>query len=270
MLENRPSLAPPDRSFVNLGDITLHYTTHGAGMPLLLIHGGWGLAVNGFEFQTRTLADEFRLIVPDRRGYGQSTHVIGFDADFHWQHAQDMLRLLDALKIERAWVWGHSDGAVIAAIMSILAPGRIGGFIFEGGHLFCRKRDSDYPMDKILFDPMLIPEAAQHRLAEYHGAGYWPQVIRNWAGGWVALHDRVGEDLYRGRLSAITCSSLIIHGAQDEYTFRNEIEDLARRIPNARLVIYPDGGHSIHDDPAVREVCTRIVREFLGECMMVS
>ena len=68
---------------IDLGDITLHYTSYGpsGGTPLLLIHGGWGLAVNGFDFVARTLADEFQLIVPDRRGYGQSTHVVGFDAD---------------------------------------------------------------------------------------------------------------------------------------------------------------------------------------------
>jgi pimeloyl-ACP methyl ester carboxylesterase len=255
---------------VDLDDITLHYTTHGTGMPLLLIHGGWGLAVNGFEFQTRTLADEFQLIVPDRRGYGQSTHVVGFDADFHWQHAYDMVRFLDALKIDRVLVWGHSDGAIIAAIMALLAPDRIGGFIFEGGHLYCRKPDSDYPMDKIGLDPTLIPEAAQSRLADYHGADYWLQVIRNWAGGWVALHDRVGEDLYRGRLSEITCPALIIHGAHDEHTFPHEIEELARRIPHARLVIYPDGGHSIHDSRALREACTQMAREFLRECNLAS
>ncbi len=233
-----------------------------------MIHGGWGLAVNGFEFQTRVLADEFQLTVPDRRGYGQSTHVIGFDADFHWQHAHDMLGLLEALRIDRALVWGHSDGAVIAAIMSILAPERINGFIFEGGHLFCRKPYSDYPMDKIALDPTLIPEAAQRRLAAYHGADYWPQVIRNWAGGWVALHDRLADDLYGARLSEIKCPSLILHGAHDEHTFPNEIEELARRMPRTRLMIYPDGGHSIHDDRALRETSTQVVREFLRECII--
>lgn len=247
---------------IDLGDITLHYTSYGAGTPLLLIHGGWGLAVNGFDYVARALADEFQLIVPDRRGYGSSTHVVGFEADFHWLRARDMLRLLDALKVDRTLVWGHSDGAIIAAMMAILAPDRISGFIFEGGHLYCRKPDSDYPMDKIAFDPTLIPEAAQTRLAAYHGDEYWPQVIRNWAGGWVALHDRVGEDLYRGRLGEITCPSLIIHGAHDEHTFPREIDELARRIPHARLTIYPDGGHSIHDDRALREPCARLAREF--------
>ena len=110
---------------VSVNDITLHYTTHGHGEPLLLIHGGWGLSINGFHYQEKTLAHDYRLIIPDRRGYGQSTHVVGFDADFHWQHADDLLKLLDELKIDRVRVWGHSDGAVIGAIMAILAPDRV-------------------------------------------------------------------------------------------------------------------------------------------------
>jgi pimeloyl-ACP methyl ester carboxylesterase len=248
---------------IDLGDVTLHYIEHGAGEPLLLIHGGWGLAVNGFEYQARALADEFRLIIPDRRGYGQSTRVYGgFDADFHWQHADDLQRFLDARQIERVSVWGHSDGAVIAAIMAVLAPPRIRALVFEGGHLYCRKPEADYPMAEFALDPTLIPKAAQVRLAQYHGDDYWPQVIRNWAGGWVALNDRVG-DLYRGRLNEITSPALIIHGAQDEHTFPREIEQLAALIPNARLLIYPDGGHSVHDSRALRETCTQTVREFL-------
>lgn len=252
---------------IDLGDVTLHYTEHGAGEPLLLIHGGWGLAVNGFEYQARVLADEFRLIIPDRRGYGQSTRVYGgFDADFHWQHAGDLLRFLDALQIDRVSVWGHSDGAVIAAIMALLAPPRIRAVVFEGGHLYCRKPGSDYPMDKFALDPTLIPEVAQIRLAQYHG-DYWPEVIRNWATGWVALNDRVG-DLYRGRLNEITSPALIIHGAQDEHTFPQEIEKLAALIPNARLLIYPEGGHSVHDSRALREICTHTVREFLRQSLL--
>src|SRR5512141_1212942 len=100
---------------VAINDINLHYTTHGHGDPLLLIHGGWGLSINGFHYHEKTLAHDFRLIIPDRRGYGPSTHVSCFDADFHWQHADDLLKLLEALKIDQARVWGHSDGAVIGA-----------------------------------------------------------------------------------------------------------------------------------------------------------
>lgn len=248
---------------VPVNDITLHYTTHGRGEPLLLIHGGWGLSINGFHYQEKTLAHDYRLIIPDRRGYGKSTHVVGFDADFHWQHADDLLKLLDILKIDRTRVWGHSDGAVIGAIMAIRAPDRVRGLVFEGGHLYKRKAAPQFQMLETYADPHLLPEAARLKLAEYHGADYWPQVIRNWTGAWIELHQREG-DLYRNRLAEIRCPVLIIHGAHDEHTSAAEKEELSRRIPHARLVIYPEGGHSLHDQRETRDACTRLAREFFA------
>ncbi len=248
---------------VVVNDVTLHYTLHGHGDPLLLIHGGWGLGVNGFHYQEQTFAHDYRLIIPDRRGYGQSTHIYGFDADFQWQHADDLLKLLDALQIDRVRVWGHSDGAIIGAIMAILAPDRVGALVFEGGHLYNRKAESQVQMLQAYDDPDRLPEAARVKLARYHGESYWPQVIRNWAGGWIELYQRDG-DLYRNRLAEIRSRVLIIHGAHDEHTPVSEMEELTRRIPNARLTIYPDGGHSLHDQREIRAECTRLAREFLA------
>jgi pimeloyl-ACP methyl ester carboxylesterase len=249
---------------VAINDIALHYTMHGRGDPLLLIHGGWGLGINGFHFQEKTLVREYRLIVPDRRGYGKSSHVEGFNADFHWQHADDLLKLLAVMKIDRVRMWGHSDGAIIGAIMAILAPDRVRALIFEGGHLYNRKTESQFQMQQVYADPNLLPEAARIKLARYHGEDYWPQVIRNWAGAWVELYQRDG-DLYRDRLAEIRCPVLIVHGAHDEHTPVSEMEELARRIPNTRLAIYPDGGHSLHDQRETRDACTREVQEFLHD-----
>jgi 3-oxoadipate enol-lactonase len=249
---------------VKVGDVRIHYTTHGHGEPVLLIHGGWGLGVNGFHYQEKTLTHDHRLIVPDRRGYGQSTHAFGFDADFHWQHAADLLKFLDALKIDRVAVWGHSDGAIIAAIMAIAAPDRLSRFIFESGHLYNRKTESSLQIQQVYDDPSLLPEAARLKLAQYHGGDYWPQVIRNWAGAWIELYQRAG-DLYYDRLAEIRCPALIIHGAHDEHTPVSEMEELVRRISNARLVIFPDGGHSLHDQRETREACTQLAREFFAE-----
>jgi non-heme chloroperoxidase len=247
---------------VPVDDISLHYTTHGHGDPLLLIHGGWGLSINGFHYQEKTLAHDFRLIIPDRRGYGKSSHVVGFNAGFHGQHAGDLLKFLDALQIDRVRVWGHSDGAVIGAIMAIRAPNRVRALVFEGGHLYNRKTESQFQMQQVYADPNLLPEAARAKLAHYHGEDHWPQVIRNWAGAWIELYQRAG-DLYHNRLAEIRSPVLIIHGAHDEHTPVAEMEELARRIPHARLIIYPDGGHSLHDQRETREACSREAREFL-------
>ena len=146
--------------------------------------------------------------------------------------------------------------------MTILAPDRVRGLVFEGGHLYNRKAESKFQMQQLYDNPNLLPEVARAKLAHYHGEDYWPQVIRNWAGAWLELYQREG-DLYRNRLAEIRSPTLIVHGARDEHTPASEVEELARRILRARLMIYPDGGHSLHDQRETREACTRTAREFL-------
>ncbi len=248
--------------YAELNEVTLYYEEHGQGTPLLLLHAGWGLAVNDFAHQQGALADEFRMIVPDRRGYGRSTRVQMLGADFHWQAAEDMWALLDLLQVNQTCIWGHSDGAVIGAIMAITQPARVRGLVFEGGHLYTRKPRTQSAFEQVYSDPALLPEPVQRKMAHYHGQETWQPVIRNWAGAWLELAKREG-DLYRGRLGEITCPTLVILGGQDEHTPVSEMEELTRRVPNARLSVYPEAGHCVHDARSTREACTQEAREFM-------
>ena len=248
--------------YIELDGSQLYYCALGQGAPLLLLHAGWGLAINGFAYQEKALAGEFRMIVPDRRGYGRSTRVESLGADFHWQAAEDMFALLDAVQAPDAFIWGHSDGAVIGAMMAITRPARVRGLVFEGGHLYNRKPLSLPVFEQLYRDPTLLPKAAQQKLEAYHGAEGWPQVIRNWAGAWLDLAHREG-DLYRGRLGEMACPTLVMLGEQDEHTPVGEMQELTRRIRNARLSVYPQAGHCVHDGRLTRAACTQEARDHL-------
>ena len=254
---------------VHLDEIALHYETCGQGAPLLLLHAGWGLAINSFAYQEAALADEFQMTVPDRRGYGGSTRIDHLDADFHWQAAQDMFDLLDATGIHRTSIWGHSDGAVVGALMAITQPDRVHALIFEGGHLYSRKPLSHSIFEQLVLDPTLLPAPAQNKLSAYHGADTWQLIIRNWAGAWLELAKRQG-DLYRGRLGEIVCPTRVMHGAQDEHTPVGEMQALAQRIPRARLSVYAEAGHCVHDGRSTRAACTKEAREFLRQAHQIA
>jgi haloalkane dehalogenase len=97
------------------GPVRIYYREAGAGIPLVFLHGGWGYEVYPFDRAIEALRGRFRILIPDRSGYGRSTPLTKLPADFHRRAAIEMARFLDALKIERAVLWGHSDGAVIAS-----------------------------------------------------------------------------------------------------------------------------------------------------------
>jgi esterase len=239
---------------VEVQDTSIHYESYGpnGGPPLLLLHAGWGLPINGFEHQVAVLGDRYRILIPHRRGYGRSSRVAALKADFHQEAAADMLAVLDHAQAPDAYLWGHSDGAVVGAWMAILAPRRARALVFEGGHLRARKdseRGQAY-MERVRSRPETLPDEIQFALAAAHGADYWKRLLWMWTEAWRLLYEQDG-DVYAGRLPEIRCPVLALHGAHDPHTPLGEIEQLAAQIPRARTLFFPEGGHSVHDDPAL-------------------
>jgi len=111
--------------------ISLYYETEGHGPPLLLIHGGMG---NGGQFdkQRPAFAPTHRLIVPDCCAQGRTTDRPG-PLTYH-DMAEDMIALLDSLKLRRVDVMGWSDGANIGLDMAIHHPDRVDHLVTFGAN----------------------------------------------------------------------------------------------------------------------------------------
>jgi non-heme chloroperoxidase len=92
----------------NNADVEIHYEDHGAGQPVVLIHG-YPLSGRAWDKQVPALlAAGHRVITYDRRGFGQSSQpVIGYDYD---TFAADLDTLLEHLDLRGAVLAGHSMG----------------------------------------------------------------------------------------------------------------------------------------------------------------
>src|SRR5204863_9000496 len=105
-----------------MSPVRIRYRECGRGAPLVFLHGGWGYEVYPFDRQIAALASTHRIIIPDRSGYGGSSRVPSLATDFHDAAAAETLAVVDALGLGRPALWGHSDGAVIAALIGLRAP----------------------------------------------------------------------------------------------------------------------------------------------------
>lgn len=122
----RPDNAPARshrRRMVGSGDARLEASSRGMGEPLLLIRTA--LSVDHLEplAAQPALADRYRIITYDRRGYGVSTPSTGpgsIDRD-----ALDALAVLDAHGVGRAHVFGDSFSAAIALQLALTASARV-------------------------------------------------------------------------------------------------------------------------------------------------
>jgi non-heme chloroperoxidase len=92
----------------NSADIEIYYEDHGAGQPVVLIHG-YPLSGRGWDKQVPALLDAgYRVITYDRRGFGQSSQPTeGYDYD---TFAADLSALLEHLDLRDAVLVGHSMG----------------------------------------------------------------------------------------------------------------------------------------------------------------
>jgi non-heme chloroperoxidase len=92
----------------NSADIEIHYEDHGAGQPVVLIHG-YALSGRAWDKQVPALLGAgYRVITYDRRGLGQSSQpTIGYDFD---TFAADLHALLEHLDLRETVLMGHSMG----------------------------------------------------------------------------------------------------------------------------------------------------------------
>jgi pimeloyl-ACP methyl ester carboxylesterase len=228
----------------------IHYREFGAGTPLLFLHGGWGYHIFPINRQLPALKD-YRVLIPDRSGYGLSTKPAEFGVDFHRRAAAESFAFLDALGIEEAVLWGHSDGSVIAAWMGLMAPERCRGVVLEAFHYFRRKLRSRTFFEEMVVAPEGFGERVQKVLGHEHGEDYWRELLRSEGTTWLEiakLADAGAEDLYEGRLGEMKIPAVFLQGAADPRTDPGEMEAVQRALPAGEIQLIESGGHCPHNE----------------------
>src|SRR5512140_314625 len=109
-----------EQGYVDNDGARIWYSAFGSGAPVVLLHGGMGNSGN-WGYQVPALVQNgYRAVVIDSRGHGRSTR----DARPYSYElmAADVLRVMDALRIEKAALVGWSDGACTALILADQNP----------------------------------------------------------------------------------------------------------------------------------------------------
>jgi len=119
---------PPLGGFVETAAGRLHYTDHGAGVPIVLIHGA-SVNLRDLYFSLREpLSGSHRVLCFDRPGYGYSSRVGGA-----WQspthQARAIREALERLGIESPILVGHSWGAALALAYALEFPRELRGVV---------------------------------------------------------------------------------------------------------------------------------------------
>lgn len=235
---------------------------HGAAPPLVFLHEGLGSVAMWKDFPQQLCQRlGMRGLVYSRFGYGRSTpRPAGerFAVEFMHREARAALpALLDALGIERARLFGHSDGGSIALLAAAALPGRIDAVVAVAPHVFVEPISvTSIAAARTAY----LEQGLRERLAKYHDdvdSAFW---------GWndVWLDPAFRDWNIEAELDTLRCPLLAVQGEDDEYGTLEQIDAIARRLPKTRLLALANCGHSPHRDQP--EALIDAAGAFLREC----
>jgi pimeloyl-ACP methyl ester carboxylesterase len=247
-----PMPAPVEEGRVELPGASLHYSTYGDGAPLLLLHGGAG---NGehWAFQVPALARRFRVIVLDARGHGRSTRD---DRPFGYHRmAEDLVAVMDALRIAQAAVVGWSDGGIVGLDVAVHHPERVTALVAFGANF-----------DRAGFrkgGPTATFAAYMRRCEEdYRRLSPTPDGFPPFLAA-LRVMWRSEPSYAPAQLARIRARTLVLDGEHDEILRQDHARALARHIPGASVLFIPAASHFAHWQRP--EAFNEAVLEFLGE-----
>jgi pimeloyl-ACP methyl ester carboxylesterase len=228
----------------------LWYAEFGRGEPVLLLHGGLANS-NYWANQVRGLMGHYRVIVMDSRGHGRSTRdaqPFGYDL-----MADDVVGLLDYLKIRRVALVGWSDGAIIGLDIAMHHPERLSKLF-----AFAANYDTAGVAD-IGASPVFTAFEARAG-QEYAALSPTPRNYGAFLKAITAMWNREPK-WHRSDFEHITVPTWIVDADHDEAITHDQPRTMADWIPNAGLLIEPDVSHfAFLQDP---DQFTRDVEHFL-------
>jgi len=249
---------------LDAGDLSIAISEAGAGeRHLLLMHGFTGAKEDFGEVLDRFADAGWHAVAPDLRGHGGSSQPASEDAYDLELFADDLWALVDALGWDRLVLLGHSLGGMIAQVVATRHPSRLRGLVLmdtshgppdgvDGSMLdvgVAVVREQGMDALRVLQDEHAAPLETPAALRLRAERPDWEEFERrkflsSSAAMWAAMAPKMLSQADRlDSLSTLPMPVLVVVGEQDE-PFLGHSQRMAKAIPDARLVVIPDAGHS--------------------------
>ncbi len=268
---------------ITANGLTFHVQQAGSGPDLVLIHGLTGDLSIWFLSRTITvLAETHRVTAYDLRGHGYTDAPTEGYTSF--DHAQDLLSLLDVLDIAQARLVGHSFGAVIAMHAAVIAPRRVDALVLSDpyypalrhledvsrwGHWQNFRHEAEEAgvslSSDTWYDLTTFFDQVRHldneRLLRFRQAVGLPALKRvlRLAGTTCGRDSKLADGLSSEQISGVTQPTLALYG--ESSPFLNTADHLIEHMPNCRGLRIPGAQHRAPEENP--EGFVLAVREFL-------
>jgi pimeloyl-ACP methyl ester carboxylesterase/quercetin dioxygenase-like cupin family protein len=258
----------------------LAYVERGEGEPLILVHGN-GSDLRNWSKQIDEFAQHYHVYAYSRRCHYPNA-CTGREDDYTYaQHVKDLFAFMDALKIQKARVVGHSYGATIVGLAATMQPERFTSIVLaEPGF---RQLLPQIQADQAQYSQNQIHAMMRKMFLKQHNLDAAMQTYAEWVrtGSWDQMDPVTKQSMldngkamiaYTAHAEApafvcetakkVTMPMLVVYGEESAPNNRIIASTLAECATRAKRAVVPNAAHAMHRQNP--EAFNKAVLEFLG------
>lgn len=242
--------------YANIDDVKIHYKIYGTGDPLILLHGSLENIDEWFK-QIPDFSKKYKVIAIDNRGHGKSTFT---DRKLDYQLlGEDVLGLMNELKIDSAHIVGFGDGGIIGLTLAINHPEKVRKLVAIGANY---KVDTTAVYSEVL---KKVEEWNSDKIYQYvrnHFKGYPNYGLIDAFTQRMKTLLLTEPNLTTADLNRIKCPTLFITGDHDIIKLPHTTE-MFESVKQGYLAVIPGTKHYPHKERPL--VVNPIILDFLSK-----
>jgi len=242
---------------ITLYGTKVYYEEYGSGVPLLLLHGGFG-SIHDFQLVVPELANHFKVIAVDSPGHGRSEQTDTLSFELMSNYISEMI---DLLKFDSVYIIGYSDGGITALLLAAQRPEKVKKVIASGANSRMDGLQSEVLGYLSLLSPEFIEANQKEWLKDYQSKT--PEKD-NWEKYITDMKKMYSKEVLITKqiLSNISAKVLLVYGDKDLIKLEHGLE-LYHTIHGSKFCVIPNTPHEVFSNEP--ELVNKIALRFLKD-----
>lgn len=238
-------------AMVKIDGLDTYYEVHGEGETIVLLHNGFSCAMMWEAIHPMLVADGFRVVLYDRRGFGRSDGGVDFAddytrEDYRGRSVSAMAQVMAFLDIDRFHIVGQCEGGVVGVDYAVRYPEQV--LTLTTASTLCH---SVVPMEA--FNRQKLPATfddldpdLQAKYIGWHGAGRGKEFYDVCAQG-GGCYGQSGYFDLRPAIAQVTAPTLVMYPDRGYFFDVEQGVAFFRHLAVGELLVLPKCGHNIFE-----------------------
>jgi len=250
--------------FASIAERKVYYEIHGQGSLVVLLHHGFGCTRMWKEICPGLIESGYRVMMYDRRGYGQSENGEDFESfyvsdRFREESVNELSSLMKFLDEKSFHVVGQCEGGVVGVDYAAAYPDQVRSLAISSTQCFSEISMPEFNKIKFPHSFSELDSGLRGKLIAWHGEGRAEQFFNLFRTRGGAYGTGVFD--LRDTLPSVQCPALVLY---PDRSFLFDVEQgvcLYRHLPAGELAVLPACGHNTYEHRPSQYL--EIVLEFL-------